>query len=374
MSGHTDVFVVGGGPAGLATAIALRGRGFQVTVADSGRPPIDKACGEGLMPDALNALARLGVSLSQEHSFPFRGIRFFGDDVSVDASFPQGSGRGVRRILLHQALIDRALETGVSLLWGTSVRGISDKGAILDDGIVRCRWIVGADGLRSRVREWMGVNRAGHEVLRFGFRRHYAVAPWADYVEIYWGSGCQIYVTPVGPRDICVAAISRDPHLRLDRALANFPDLTARLNGAAPISSERGAVSASRRLRRVFRGNTILVGDASGSVDAITGEGLRLSFEHAFALAGALSSGDLSEYQAAHRRLWRRPAFMANLMLSLDRWPWLRRRALHALAAEPQIFAKQLAMHVGALSPVDFARNGMLPLGRGILAASIGVI
>jgi menaquinone-9 beta-reductase len=361
----------------LAAGIALRGRGFQVTVADSAHPPIDKACGEGLMPDALDALERLGVSLdslNRKHSFPFRGIRFLGEGVSVDASFPRGCGLGVRRTRLHEALIDRALQTGVSLVWGASVRGISDKGVILDDGIVPCRWIVGADGLKSRVRQWTGLRAAPCEVLRFGFRRHYEVAPWSDCVEIYWGSDSQIYVTPVGPREICVAAISRDPHLRLDRALGDFPGLAARLNGVSPISSERGAVSASRRLRRVFRGNTILLGDASGSVDAITGEGLRLSFEQAFALAGALSSGDLTRYQAAHRRLARRPALMANLMLSLDRCAWLRRRALHALAAEPRIFGIQLAMHVGALSPTDFARQGMLPLGRGILAASIGVV
>jgi menaquinone-9 beta-reductase len=371
---QTDVFVVGGGPAGLAAAIALRYRGFQVTVADCAYPPIDKACGEGLMPDALDALKRLGVSLNPEHSFPFRGIRFLGDGVSVDASFPRGIGLGVRRTSLHKALIGRALQTGVSLLWSASVRGISDEGVILEDGIVPCRWIIGADGLKSRVRQWMGLGTAGREVLRFGFRRHYEVAPWSDCVEIYWGSACQIYVTPVGPSEICVAAISRDPHLRLDHALDDFPDLAARLNDVPPISSERGAVSASRRLHRVFRGNAILVGDASGSVDAITGEGLRLSFEQAFALAGALSSGDLNRYQVAHRRLARRPALMANLMLSLDRCAWLRRRVLHALAAEPRIFGIQLAMHVGALSPTDFARQGMLPLGRGILAASIGLI
>jgi flavin-dependent dehydrogenase len=252
--------------------------------------------------------------------------------------------------------------------------GGSDRGAILDQGIVSCRWIVGADGLKSRVRQWMGLRTAGREVLRYGFRRHYEVAPWSDCMEIYWGSGRQIYVTPVGPSEICVAAISRDPHLRLDCALGDFPDLAARLEGVPPISSERGAVSASRRLRRVFRGNTVLVGDASGSVDAITGEGLRLSFEQASALAGALSSGDLSRYQAVHRRLMRRPAFMANLMLSLDRCAWLRRHALRALAAEPRIFGIQLAMHVGALSAADFARDGILPLGRGILAASINVL
>ena len=47
----TDIFVIGGGPAGLATAIAARQRGFDVVVADGAQPPIDKPCGEGLMPD-----------------------------------------------------------------------------------------------------------------------------------------------------------------------------------------------------------------------------------------------------------------------------------------------------------------------------------
>jgi flavin-dependent dehydrogenase len=218
---------------------------------------------------------------------------------------------------------------------------------------------------------WARLDRAGREVLRFGFRRHYRIEPWADCMEIYWGHACQMYVTPIGPQEVCVVVISRDSHLRLDQALAEFSELNARLRQAAIISAERGAVSASRRLRRVFRGNLILLGDASGSVDAITGEGLRLSFEHALELANALSCGDLKMYQGAHRRLTRRPAFMANLMLSLDRCVWLRRRVLRALAAEPQIFAKQLAMHVGASSVADFACYGMLPLGRRILADAI---
>jgi|SRR5579872_284506 len=73
----TDVFVIGGGPAGLAAAIAARRRGFEVVVADSAQPPIDKACGEGLMPDAVTALARLGVLATISHGFPFHGIRFW---------------------------------------------------------------------------------------------------------------------------------------------------------------------------------------------------------------------------------------------------------------------------------------------------------
>ena len=327
------------------------------------------------MPDAREALGRLGVSLDPDLSFPFRGIRFVGEGVSVDASFPRGLGLGVRRTLLHQALIDRAAAIGASLLWGAPVRGISAQGVVLDDETVRCRWIVAADGENSPVRRWAGLSAdparaARRGVVRFGFRRHYRIEPWTDCVEIYWGPGCQIYVTPVGPREVCLAVVSRDSHLRLDPALTYFPDLKSRLHGAVVTSYERGAVSASRSLRKVSRGDVVLLGDASGSVDAITGEGLRLSFEQASALAPALASGDLGAYEAAHRRFARRPTFMAHLMLSLDRIAWLRRRTLRALAAEPRLFRKQLAMHVGAVSPAHFARHAMLPLSRGILAAA----
>jgi flavin-dependent dehydrogenase len=113
----------------------------------------------------------------------------------------------------------------------------------------------------------------------------------------------------------------------------------------------------------------VLVGDASGSVDAITGEGLRLGFEQGMALATALEAGDLRMYAAAHRRLARRPAFMAALMLSLDGSARLRRRVLHALSADPGIFATQLAMHVGDASGADFIRQSMLPLSRRVLFA-----
>jgi flavin-dependent dehydrogenase len=366
---QTDVFIVGGGPAGLAAAIALRGQGFGVTVADPALPPIDKTCGEGLMPDGLAALARLGVTLNPQHSFPFRGIRFVGGGSSVDASFPNGTGAGIRRTHLHQSLIDRAEDTGATLLWGARVKGLSGTGVMLNGGAVECRWVVGADGENSRVRQWAGLENARSASLRFGFRRHYRIAPWTDCVEIYWGSGCQIYVTPIGRDEICVVAISRNSRLRLDEVLPMFPELSGRLQSAAATTTERGAVSATRRLARVYRGRVVLVGDASGSVDAITGEGLRLGFEQGMALAAALADGDLRTYAAAHRQLARRPAFMAALMLSMDRSAWLRRRALRALSSEPRIFATQLAMHVGAATTADFIRRSMLPLGRHILTA-----
>jgi flavin-dependent dehydrogenase len=171
-------------------------------------------------------------------------------------------------------------------------------------------------------------------------------------MEIYWGSGCQMYVTPVSPGEVCVAVISRDSHFRFDSALLQFPELSSRLAPVSASTAERGSVTVSRRLRQVYRDRTVLIGDASGSVDAITGEGLSLSFHQALALADALVSEDLGAYQAEHRRLMRRPAFMASLMLTLDRFPWLRPAVLRAMAFEPAIFSKLLAVHVGAPSPV----------------------
>jgi flavin-dependent dehydrogenase len=366
---ETDVFIVGGGPAGLAAAIALRARGFGVTVADATMPPTDKTCGEGLMPDGLASLARLGVRLDSQQSFPFRGIRFLSGPASVDASFPNGSGAGIRRRILHQALIDRAEQAGATLLWGTRVTGLTETAVMLDAGSVESRWVVGADGENSRVRHWAGLDHGQSLSLRFGFRRHYRIAPWSDFVEIYWGSKFQIYVTPVGREEVCVVTISRDSHLRLDQVLPMCPELWSRLEGATSSTTERGAVSATRRLARVYRSHVALLGDASGSVDAITGEGLRLGFEQSMALAEAATSGDLRAYAAAHRRLARRPAFMAALMLSMDRSAWLRRHALRALCCEPRIFAAQLAMHVGEATISDFIRRAMLPLGRRILTA-----
>jgi len=337
---QTDIFIVGGGPAGLAAAIAARLKGFDVVVADAAEPPIDKACGEGLMPDSIEALLRLGVAIDPEQSFAFRGIRFLGAGGSVAADFPRGHGIALRRVRLHQFLIDRAQEVGVRLLWRTHVTGVGD---------IRARWIIGADGENSRVRRWAGLNGASSESFRYGFRRHYRVAAWSDFMEVYWGPDrCQMYVTPVGNDEACIALITRDPHMRLNDAMPLFPELARRIERAPIVDSDRGAVTATRRLRRVFRGNIALIGDASGSVDAITGEGLGLAFRQSLALADALVAGDLDQYQAAHRRLARRPAFMAQLMLLLDRFPQVRPHVLRTFRAKPVIFERLLAVHVGA--------------------------
>ncbi len=334
----TDVFIAGGGPAGLAAAIAARLKGFNVIVADAAQPPIDKACGEGLMPDSLDALRRLDITFDPEQSFAFRGIRFIGEGGAVAADFPAEPGIAVRRIRLHQLLIDRAQELGVKLLWRTRVTGLDE---------IRARWIIGADGQNSRVRHWAGLDAAYRESFRYGFRRHYRVRAWTDFMEIYWGDQCQMYVSPVARDEVCVALITRDPHVRLDASLPRFPELERRFHGASAVSEERGAVTVTRRLKRIYRGRTVLIGDASGSVDAITGEGMSLAFRQAIALADALVADNLELYQSAHRRIARRPAFMAQLMLALERYPRLRPLVLRAFAAKPVLFERLLAVHAG---------------------------
>jgi 2-polyprenyl-6-methoxyphenol hydroxylase-like FAD-dependent oxidoreductase len=176
--------------------------------------------------------------------------------------------------------------------------------------------------------------------------------PWLDYVEVYWGETCQFYVTPIGTDEVCLALMTRNPHLRIDEALPHFPLLERRLAGSHPITAERGAVAATRSLRRVTRGNIALIGDASGTVDPIAGSGLCLAFKQALAVADALVAGDLHVYERAHRRLARRPRFMADFMLLMDCSRFLRERSLAAFESHPGLFANLLAMHVGQLNPV----------------------
>jgi menaquinone-9 beta-reductase len=347
MSQQVDVFVVGGGPAGLAAAIAARKKGFSVTVADGAQFPIEKACGEGLMPGALEALSQLGVDLSASDGFSLRGIRFIDGAASVSADFRHGAGLGIRRTLLHGRLVAAAERAGVCLLWRTPVTGLDEQVVVAGSRAFQFRWLIGADGVQSRVAKWAGLHRISRSHPRFARQQHFRVAPWSDHVEIDWGRESQAYVTPVAENEVCIVLLSRDPCLRMQSLFDRHPELAHRLRAVRPSSAERGAVTGSVILSRLANERVLLLGDASGIVDAITGEGLRLGFEQALAAAEAMANGDLSRYARVHRSLSHRPRTMARLLLSLDVRPVLRKRLLHALAENPRLFQSLLAAHTG---------------------------
>jgi flavin-dependent dehydrogenase len=368
MGQDTDVFVIGGGPAGLAAAIAARQKGLRVILADGAKPPITKACGEGLLPDALAALRELGVEMREKDGRALRGIRFEDGCSSVNACFPDGPGLGVRRETLHQRMVERARDCGVTLMWNTPVTGLFEEGVVAAGNRIPAKWVIGADGTGSRVRRWCGLESFGVRRRRFAFRVHYRLEPWNDFTEIHWAEQAQAYVTPVGPREICIVLISEKRESRFSDCLLNFPKLAERLRGAVRASVERGAVTGMAKLKRVYRGNVGLIGDASGSVDAITAEGLSLSFRQASALADALEARALRHYQEAHQRMSRRPWQVGKLLLLLGRQTGLRNRTMRSLEAAPQLFERMLAYQMGETRPLELATAGAI-FGWKFLAA-----
>ena len=360
MHSHTfktqmDVFIVGAGPAGLACSIACALKGLTVHVADAIEPPIDKACGEGLLPDALEALAALGLDpihdLNSNEAHPLHGIRFFGDNGAIAEATFSRPARGIRRTILHQFLLDRAISLGVHLHWKQSVQQIeSTPQSVLvrtNRETFHTRYLVGADGPRSRVANWAGLTREVLRSRRIGLRQHYAISPWSNFVEVYWSNDGQAYVTPVSPTQACVAFVANEKIPPPAEALTNFPALARHLAQAQPIGSARGSITLGRTLHRVTKDNIALIGDASGSVDAITGEGLALTFRQATALATALHTNNLATYRQAHRRIQHLPTIMSRALLLMDSHPALRDRIITLFERHPSLFCHLLQIHIG---------------------------
>jgi flavin-dependent dehydrogenase len=350
---RTQLAIVGGGPIGLATAIEARLAGLDPIVFEPRVGPIDKACGEGLMPGAVGDLARLGVNPS---GHPIRGIRYQDARRAVDHRYPIGvEGRGVRRLVLHSALRARVDELGIEVVHD-KVEGFE---ATADGCLVNGRavgWIVGADGLHSGVRTAAGldrgrqrsatkrsstkratpVERAKPDGRRFGLRRHYSVAPWTDLVEVTYLDDVELYVTPVDDDTVGVAVLGRRP-LDFDDAIARAPALAERLFGASPASELRGAGALAQRARSRTSGRVALVGDASGYVDALTGEGLRVGLAQARVLVQQLASGDLPGYERAWRRSTRDFRVLTAGLLAAATSP-ARGLIVPAAAALPSVF------------------------------------
>ena len=330
-----DLLVVGAGPVGLATAVGARLAGLDVAVVEPRGGPIDKACGEGLMPDALTRLRRLGVD---PPGVDFEGIRYLRDGWQAEARFSDGPGRGVRRTELQASLAQRAADLGVPVVDGR-VDAIEEDGDGIEGAGIRARYLVGADGLHSSVRRLLGLEAATRGRPRFGIRQHFAVEPWTDLVEVHWLPDCEVYVTPVSSHSVGVAVLGGAP-LSLDDAVARLPALAARLSGSPASSQRRGAGPLRQSTTARTRGRALLVGDAAGYVDALTGEGLRVGFAEAEAVVRAVLADDVQRYEAEWGAITRSYRWLTNGLLWTSARPRLRPMIVPAAQRLPFAFRR----------------------------------
>jgi len=350
------MLIVGAGPVGLATAISAARAGLNVTVIDKREPPIDKACGEGVMPGGIQALHAMGVEIPSTDRHPFVGIRYIDGALVAEGRFLGATGWGIRRTVLQNALLNRARRLGVTLHFGCALRRWEESDpwviASTDAGVIRARTLVAADGLHSRIRDELGVDgRPAQGVRRFGVRQHVRIKPWASFVEVYWSPTCEAYVTPVGPEEVGVAILCRGEGASYDTLLKNFPALISRIEGAEPVSEPRGAGPLYQPVKRRYRGRVALVGDAAGYVDALTGEGLTLGFRCGEALARTVARNHpLAMYERAYRQLSRAYYRDTRLLLQVAKSPALRHTFIRLLTLWPGLFNWLLTNHAsGAL-------------------------
>ncbi|MDI5963042.1 NAD(P)/FAD-dependent oxidoreductase [Streptantibioticus silvisoli] len=336
-----DLLVAGGGPAGLATAIHARLAGLDVTVVEPRGAPVDKACGEGLMPGAVRAAAALGITPPGQS---LRGIRYLdcrdGEPRCAEAAFRTGPGLGVRRTALHDAFAARAAQLGIPVVAGR-VGTVSQTGNSVSAAGHTARYLAAADGLHSTVRHALGLHRpAGpRHPSRYGLRRHFAVPPWTDHVEVHWSPRAEAYVTPVGAGLVGVAVLTGDRE-PFDRLLPRFPVLCRRLRGA-DATAVRGAGPLRQTATARVAGRVLLVGDAAGYLDALTGEGIALALACAPRLVECVLADHPQHYERAWRAASRRYRLLTASLL------WLRHRPLAAPRIVPT--AARLPLLFGAL-------------------------
>ncbi len=333
---------MGGGPVGLyaACTAALAGLDAVVIEKRSGIP--DKACGEGLMPQALRALREIDID---PEGIDFRGIRYLDatGEWQAHATLPHGHGRGVRRTTLVAALRGRARELGVRHVTNRVVEhaqnargvhlGLADGAAIDAEVVLAC------DGLASELRRQTELEAVVRGPVRFGLRQHFNAVPWSDDVEVYWSEDSEAYVTPVAA-DLVGVALLGERGGPFESRLNRFPALLARLGAAAAVGPVLGAGPLRRRARHVRHHRVLLVGDAAGYVDALTGEGLAVGFLSAQAAVAAVTDGDLDRYPKAWQRVTRRFRWSTDALLRATSRPAPRSALMPLAGSLPSAFER----------------------------------
>jgi flavin-dependent dehydrogenase len=287
-----DVLIVGGGVAGSSLAIMLGRKGFAVRLFEKAQFPREKPCGEGLMPEGVAVLQRWGLD-ALIGGCPFYGVRFYcGLGLNIRTDYKtfrfRSPGLGQRRSVLDKTLISCAAETpGVQVHTGVRVNGlITERGTVkglrVQDREYRAPLLVAADGAQSTIRKHLGLD--GHvKHDRFGVRAHFRLAdskaqvPW---VEVFIGNKIEIYATPLPNREISVALLAKVGKLRGNTTAEflalcrSFPALAERLEGAEQIARLMGATPTSGNVRLGPTPGAVLLGDAAGYADPVTGTGM----------------------------------------------------------------------------------------------------
>jgi flavin-dependent dehydrogenase len=357
-----DVAVVGAGPAGLAAATFAARAGLTTVLCEQSPGPRDKACGEGIMPSGVRVLDTLGVRdlIGAADSAAFVGIRYVQEDGACAEGRLPAWGLGVRRTALTSALAQRAAECGVEIRWGCPVEGFTTDDRTVSvttsAGGLTAKLLVAADGLHSRLRRLAGLDRPTSSRQRFGLRQHFRLPPWSDFVEVHLGEDVEAFVTPAGASRVGVAFLWEEQAApgpaSFEILLRRFPALVARLADAPADSRPRGAGPFSQWSRSRVADRFVLVGDAAGYVDPITGEGVSMAFACAQALGeilpGALRRSATREslfpYERAFAREFRRYALVCRSVLGLARRPRLRRPLLRFLSEHPRLFDRLIAV------------------------------
>lgn len=348
-----DLLVIGAGPGGSALAAAAARRGLEVILVEASRHPRPKACAEYASPRLVEELALLGLA---PHAWtaaavPLDGMRLFVDGTASDLRYADAAGArsawGLDRLAFDALLAGHAAASGARLLEETRLvtllrQGGRVAGAELvgaqGDLRVAARWVVGADGARSRTARLLGVERPVRFPRRLGLVAHYSgVDELRRHGEMHVGRGLYIGLapTPNGELNVGMALPMAGGRAedRFEAAIASLPRVARRLEHARRLTPIRGAAPIGHRVSDVAGPGWMLIGDAAGFVDPFTGEGIFRALRSARAAADTLAARDpAGAYRAARRRAFSAKDALTWTVQSLLAAPPLLRYAGRRLA------------------------------------------
>jgi len=375
-----DVVIAGGGVAGSALAILLGRRGLTVELFERARFPREKPCGEGLMPAGVAVLQRLGLAEAVGGA-PFHGVRYHFGDHTAEGRFPEVAGvpvagRAQRRKHLDHVLFQAAATTpGVSAQTGALVEAplLENRrvaGLIVNGEPRRARLVVAADGVHSRIRHQLGLDVPARR-KRLGVRAHFRLAPGQTqppWVDVFVGRGYELYVAPLPKRELLVAALA-EPETWGDSAERAFhrwwnaePRLALRLEGAEQVSSLMGSSPLAGGAQIGVAPGVVLLGDAAGFLDPITGGGMTQALMSAELLAqyivGRLGTQErwLREFDRERQQMLRDYQILTQMVLWVADHPRLAKGLLSALKNSPSIFSHLVGVSGGVRHLFALAR------------------